>query len=408
MSATDVTLLSGLVSREPMPERGARPSRANVHAIVLAGVHAWGENLLERVICRPLVRVAARPLVCHTLAWLRTGGIENASICANSDTVHLRRRLGDGRPLDIQLDYYEDVMPRGPAGCARDVAVGSDADTFLVVEGTILPRIDVDDLLRAHTTSGAVLTVVVAASRTGDAGQALEPAGIYVFSRAAFEYVPSGGYQDIKETLIPRLHARGERVCTYVVDSIATPAVKGIASYLAVSEWAVEQLVRQPAPPGYVRRDQACIHVTARVHPDARIVGPAWIEARARIGAGALIIGPVTIGADSRIGRGAVVSRSSIWERCCVGPDAVLDQCILTDGSSCVATAGPVRHQVVAPRRRQRHSLLRRLLPERGQPNPMLEELENLRREERVVRHAALASPAVDSWEVGAETPAFK
>ncbi len=144
---------------------GVRPPRGVLHGVILAGAHPWAERTLERAVCRPLVPIASRPLICHTLDWLRSARIQSASVCANSDTVLLRRRLRDGASLGVALDYHEDVMPRGPAGCARDVAAGSDADTFLVVEGSVLPRLDLADLLSTHVSSEAVLTVVVAAEQ---------------------------------------------------------------------------------------------------------------------------------------------------------------------------------------------------------------------------------------------------
>ena len=51
------------------------------------------------------------------------------------------------------------------------------------------------------------------------------------------------GYQDIKETLIPRLHECGERVTTHVVSADLAPRVTGAASYLAVNAWALARMV---------------------------------------------------------------------------------------------------------------------------------------------------------------------
>lgn len=329
---------------------GVRLPREVLHGVILAGAHPWAERILERAVCRPLVPIASRPLICHTLDWLRSARIQSASVCANSDTVLLRRRLRDGASLGVALDYHEDVMPRGPAGCARDVAAGSDADTFLVVEGSVLPRLDLADLLSTHASSEAVLTVVVATTRSGSTnGRALVPVGVYVFSRSAFEHVPAAGYQDIKETLIPRLYAAGKLVATYVIEPSAVTSVTGLRSYLAASESVLEQRMADDSPDDqYVRCGEAWVHHTARIAESVQLLGPVLIERGCTLADGVLLVGPVTLGPGCHIGRHAVVTRSVIWAGCRVGDGAVLDHCILTDGAS--AGAGHVlRSAVIAP-----------------------------------------------------------
>ena len=112
----------------------------NVRGVVLAGVHAWGDCVLEQTACRPMLPVAARPLLWHALTWVRRGGVLEASICGNSDTALFRRTFGTGEALGISLEYSEDVMPRGPAGCVRDAAHDTGADAIVVVGANALVR----------------------------------------------------------------------------------------------------------------------------------------------------------------------------------------------------------------------------------------------------------------------------
>lgn len=345
--------------------------RAGVEGVVLAGVHAWGECVLESVTCRPLFPVAGWPLISHTLAWLRDGGISRASVCANSDTSALRRSLGDGDPLKLNLHYYEDKMPRGPAGCARDAVINSTADTFVVVEGTVVPSLDMADLIASHRASGAVLTVVVSNGENDrKPNDGLEPIGVYVFSRSVLAHIPPTGYQDIKESLIPRLHAQGQSVGTYVVGHGASPRVTNAASYLAVSKWAVERLTAgERIPEGYVRLNQALVHESARLDGQTRFIGPVLVGPRCRIEEGAMMIGPTCLGADCHVAAHAVVSRSILWDKCEVGEGAVLDHCILTNGAV-VPAQTTVRETVCLARPRQRtwRTWLRSLLGRKHGP----------------------------------------
>jgi NDP-sugar pyrophosphorylase family protein len=329
-------------SREPVGIRG----------IVLAGVHAWNRDVLESVVARPLLPVAGRPLIWHVLRWLRSGGVMQASICGNSDTTVLLRRLGGGADWDMTLEYYEDIMPRGPAGCARDASEGCHASAFVVVEGTILPQVDLHTLLEAHTRSSAALTMVIggAEPRNGHGAMDGPPVGIYVFSPGVLEEVPAVGYQDIKETLIPCLYNRGELVATFAADGHAPPRVTDATSYLALNMWALEEiLTRDLSLPGYARVNGAWIHTSARVDSAARFVGDVLVGPGCVIDHGAVIIGPTTVGAGCMVGEQAVISRSAIWDRCRVGAAAHLDQCILTD-DSCLEPGAAIRNTVrVAP-----------------------------------------------------------
>jgi len=347
-----------------MRERAVR-KQTSVHGVVLAGVHAWGNSFLEMTMPRPLIPLVDRPLVVHPLAWLRDGGVVSASICANSDTAFLRRRLGTGSGFGVSLDYYEDIMPRGPAGCARDAVIQSGCSTFIVVEATTVPRISLPDLLEAHRASGVALTVVVhdgASAGPHPDERLLEPTGIYVFSLSALEHVPTAGYQDIKESLIPRLHARGKRVGTYAVDVNTAPRITDAASYLAVSQWLVEWMsAEDESPRGYVRCGQARLHESVRIHESAQIVGPVLIESGCVIAADAVVVGPTTIGEGCVIGEKAVVSRSSLWQACQVGADAIVDRCVLTN-HSIVQAQQRMNSAVCLPGGRQSPSWWRRLV----------------------------------------------
>lgn len=319
------------------------PNVMNVQGIVLAGVHAWGESALEQVCPRPLLPVVGRPLVWYVLDWLDRAEIRQISICANSDTSIFRRCLGYRLRSVMNLDYCADLMPRGPAGCIRDAAAAQ-SEVLLVVEAAVATQIDVPALLEAHRRAGAALTVV-----TAGAGVAAEPVGVYVLSHSALAHIPSKGYQDIKEMLIPRLYDHGEVVMAYPVDDRQNLRVRDAASYLAANSWAMEGTAPAWTPPqGYRVLGQAFVHETAQVARTARLVGPVVVGPRCRIEDGATIVGSTTLGTACRVGIDAVVSRTAMWPACRVEAGAIVDHCILVHGSL-VEPAVVVRDTVCLP-----------------------------------------------------------
>jgi NDP-sugar pyrophosphorylase family protein len=328
-----------------------RAGSSQTMGILLAGAHPWTNSAFDSLSPRTLLPVAHRPLIWYGLAWMQREGVSEVAVCGNRETQLLKSRLARHVPTGLIVSYHEDPMPRGAAGSARDAAASSDADTFVVADGTLIPNVNLHELLARHDASGACVTVVVHSER-GHAGDGARraPSGIYVFSRRAFDAVPSRGFCDIKEELIPRLHAAGERILAYDAAE-ETPRVLDSATYMAVNEWIVERLVKSgEGQDGYVRVVDALVHREAFVADDATLIGPVLIGPGARILSKAVVIGPTSVGRDATIESGSVVSRSAIWRRSIVAEGAIADRCVVADDA--IVEAGTQTVQcVVAPGR---------------------------------------------------------
>ncbi len=296
------------------------------HGIVLAGAYSTGTCVLDQLAPRPLLPVAQQPLVTYALRWMASGGLRDATICANSAARAIHARL-KGSAFGLRLDYLEDWSPRGAAGCVRDAGVRSDARTFVVADGTAVPVVDLVELLDGHRASGAAITVVVGSDGAGR----LRPSGVYVFERRAFVHVPEDGFQDIKEKLIPCLYAAGEQVSTHMAEAVA-PRVVNADTYLALNQWVVERTSRyRAAPDGFRSSGETVLHDSASVDPTARLLGPVLLGPEVTVQAGATLVGPVSIGPGTRVGRAAVVSRSVVWSDCVVGDRSFVDRSMLAD-----------------------------------------------------------------------------
>jgi mannose-1-phosphate guanylyltransferase len=316
---------------------GATPADdlSDVCGIVLAGSYHWGDGPFERVHRGPTLPVAQTPIIFYPLTWLRRGGVRETVVCANSSTPDVRRLVGDGTDLGLAVSYLEDLQPRGPAGCASDATRLAEARTYIVVEGSLIPSLDLRTLVAAHRRAGAAATTVVEVDRRhkGVRGeQRRMGGGIYVFERRILEEVAAVGYQDIKEGLLKRLHARGETVLPFEIQGVTPRVIDGV-SYAAVSSWLVGAAAERPDLMPYSERvGEGRHHRSAMVHPDARIIGPVLLGPGVRVEADAVIVGPTSIGAGTTVQAGAVVARSIIWERCTVGRGARLDASFLGNG----------------------------------------------------------------------------
>jgi NDP-sugar pyrophosphorylase family protein len=317
--------------------------------IVLAGTHPWTRSAFDRLPPRPLLPIAHRPLLSYSLSWLRDGGVSYAVVCANRETRALESRLHYHVPDGLLVSYRKDAMPRGAAGALKDAVTGTDAQTFVVADGTSIPNIDLRTVLAAHRASRAVATIVSYAERAGNGTRAIQiPSGIYAFEREALGAIPERGFYDIKEGLLPQLYRSKARVEAVTVAS-PTPRVLDAASYRAVNEWVIEQLaLGQQLPPGYTMTGSCIHHREASIAGDVTFVGPVLVGPGAQIEAGAVIVGPSSIGRDVVVKANALVSRSAIWRRSVIGQRAVADGCIVADDTFVPAGAQMFRDVVTS------------------------------------------------------------
>ncbi len=307
------------------------PGSEGLWGVVLAGAYPKRRSLFERLRPRPLLPVALRPVVSYPLRWLCEADVSGVTVCLNGASREVRQAVEAESGLRCPVSFREDPTPRGTAGVVRDAGGDTAAGTLLVVDATAMPDLDPQALLELHRGERAAVTVVVR-RKGGLAVAGLSPLGVYVLDRRALDFVPSQGFHDIKETLLPRLHEAGERIAMLETDGTG-PRIVDAETYLAANERFIGRAVEGDVPAGFLRSGHALLHASARVLPGARLVGPVIVGPEAVIGDGATIVGPTAIGAGCQVGPGAVVSRSVLWDRCAVGADALVDRCLVADGT---------------------------------------------------------------------------
>jgi mannose-1-phosphate guanylyltransferase len=320
-------------------------------AVVLAGGQEFGQCPLSRQLPRALWPMIDRPIIESVLATLRDAGIGQMAISANGRTHTIAARLGYNPTPDVTIHYSEDTMPRGAAGCIKDCEAWLGNERFLVCQGTSLYLgVDFAHLLEEHKKSGAAVTVaatVESGSNDLDRQMQLKPAGLYVCEPSVFPFIKTKGYQDMKEQLIPQLTEKGLKVQ-------AVPLTGKVLS-VRNEEWYLNAMVDLLNDPTYrkgfvdhlpSKLPGIWIHPSAYVHPQARVIGPAYIGPGAKVLADAVVIGPAVVGENCEIAPDAVVHESILWNDSRVGRGALVEQAVVA-ARAAVAPNVEVRGSIV-------------------------------------------------------------
>lgn len=298
--------------------------------ILAAGV---GERLrpITEWLPKPLLPVANLPVAVQGLRRLAAAGIEDVCMNACYRADDIQRELGDGRRHGVRIHWSVEDRLLGTAGGMKRVESVLRDDLTVVIAGDALLDVDLTPLIETHLEKGALATIgtlsvadpsqygVVLTSPDGRVLQFQEkPAagtqisnqantGIYVFSPAVFDLIPSSGSCDFARDVFP-----------VIIDDDLPMYASPVSGY-----WTD---IGNPA--AYLAANMDYLGGRVGIEGAGELIDGSLIGAGAHVDDARLV--------DCVVGAGAVLSARTSLTDCVVWPDTTLDEVI--EVSECVIT----------------------------------------------------------------------
>lgn len=185
--------------------------------------------------------IANRPFIEYQINLLKKYGIKDIvlSVCHMPEKV--KKILGSGKKYGVKLQYADEKKPLGTGGAIKNCEELLDGST-VVMNGDVLTDIKLDSMIKAHKTSGAVVTIALHEVKDpsmyglveirgkdrifrftekpsgNDIKSGWINAGIYIFDKKALSYIVPNKNISVERETFPAIIASNDFMQAYKAD----------------------------------------------------------------------------------------------------------------------------------------------------------------------------------------------
>lgn len=320
-------------------------------AMVLAAGLGTRLRPLTNYVSKPMVQMAGRPCLEHTIRLLRKYGFKEIIINLHYKPELIRNHFANGDKYGLGISYSLEEVLLGTAGGVKKVESFFEDKTILVISGDALTDINIHQFYRYHKEKGALATLalkkVAEPSKYGvvtvdgegyinafqekpsreEAISNLANTGIYLFEPAIMSHIRENSFCDFGREVFPLLLAKGEKMAAYRMREYWCD-VGDLDVYREAHYDMLTGLVDVEIPG---KRFESNIWLGRRpdIHPKATIIGPVVIGDDCMIEKKAQIYGPVVLGKEVVVSERAIIKRGIIWDGAHIGKGSHLVDCIV-------------------------------------------------------------------------------
>ena len=124
-------------------------------ALILAGGRGKRLRPLTDKIPKSLIPINKKPLIQHTINYLKKFGINEIIICSGYKSKQIQNFLKKKKNFGCKIEYSVEKNPLGTAGAIRNAIKNLSDESFLVINGDIITNIDLKKILKKPNTIAA-------------------------------------------------------------------------------------------------------------------------------------------------------------------------------------------------------------------------------------------------------------
>ena len=320
---------------------------------------------------KSIVPVLNRPVLEHTLAYLKQYGVEDVILTLNYLPEAIQDYFGDGKRCGVKLTYCIEKEPLGTAGAVKNAEAYLDS-SFFVLNGDLFTDMNLADLLAFHREKKAKATISLTWVDNPSAFGVVETdadcrvkrfiekpplaeatthwinAGTYILEPEVLEQIPAGRHHMFEKGLFPRLLEIGKPVYGYEFKGYWLD-MGTLANYFSLN---MDLLTLKTKSPLFPDSGKGGIYYGKDVKVDASaiITAPVVIDSGCRIGREIRITGPAVIGRNCHIADGVSIENAVIWDSVSIGANARLSRCIISN-NTVIGNNQNIMNSVVTPTR---------------------------------------------------------
>ncbi|MEM2488103.1 MAG: nucleotidyltransferase family protein [Thermoproteota archaeon] len=199
-------------------------------AVILAGGLGTRMRPLTYLVPKPLLPIGGKPLIERTIEYLKSYGFREFVICVAYLKGYIIDYLNRSKAnLGVEIEFAESDVPLGTAGQLK-TAQHLVSGTFLAMNGDIVTSLNIRRLVDYHKSRGGIGTIAlktfelklpyglveigqdsrITAFREKPVMSFMVNAGIYVFEKEIFSYIPEGKVFSLETDVFPRLISEGK------------------------------------------------------------------------------------------------------------------------------------------------------------------------------------------------------
>jgi bifunctional UDP-N-acetylglucosamine pyrophosphorylase/glucosamine-1-phosphate N-acetyltransferase len=293
---------------------------------------------------KPLLPVAGKPFLEHTISSLKNSGIKDIVLLIGWRSERLQEHFGTGKSLGVSISYVQQTARYGTAHAIGTARKPFDKD-FLCLNGDILITDEmVKNLLAYYKKSKSTIMALAEVDDPSEFGVVelekdkvkriiekpkdfvgkLVNAGVYIFTPKIFDAVD-------KTPLSPR----GEYEITDALEILIQQMKKSVYGYRFKSPWLDICMPWHLLNANELLMKNVSGKNLGTIQKFTKLEGEVYIGKGSVIRNGSYIIGPVTIGENCDIGPNCYIRGStSIGDNCKIGNAVEVKNSIVMNNSN--------------------------------------------------------------------------